>query len=709
VLKRSLAAVLSIVLVSACQDEGPPPEPASVEAVSATLLPSAVVGSTVTTLPTFRVLSATGKTIKGVPVTVTVISGGGTIASPATKTRSGATSAGRWTLGPTAGPQTISVRVSPFSPIIYTVNATAGAATAMQKLAGDNSRGPALFSLPAEISVKVVDAFGNGVPATTVSWSVQAGGGSLAASTSVTDSVGVAIAPEWTLGAQSSGEQRLRASAGTFTQEFNATLQSAAASITLENAAPSAHAAGTTIPSAPTFAVRDVDGNILNSIPFTVSVTEGGGTVTSTPARTLVGPTPIGSWKLGNPLGTQTVSVTVDGIPSLFISTTSIIGPAAKIAVIEGAGQRALAGTALSTPPRVQVRDVADHSIANANVTWEVILGGGALAGLTTITNSEGIATMPTWTIGKLGGAQSVRASVGPVSQTIGAETQSDFNLQVRWNGTPPGGAVEAAFATAVNRIRAIIVGDVAPITLTGFTTTCVPGITLTETIQGLVIYATVEFIDGPGGVLGSAGPCSIRNSDQLSWLGRMRFDSADLDNMVNNGTLESVILHEMLHVIGVGTLWVQKGLRSGTAPTTTPFFTGALARAACIEQHAGAGVCGGGVPVEDCVGITGCGAGTINSHWKELTFRTELMTGYISAPGIPNPFSRMTIQSLADMGYGVNINAEDPYTVPPPSLMSPIPALTIQMPEPHGPLEETDLFGRVTRRFMNRLPPLHH
>jgi hypothetical protein len=54
-------------------------------------------------------------------------------------------------------------------------------------------------------------------------------------------------------------------------------------------------------------------------------------------------------------------------------------------------------------------------------------------------------------------------------------------------------------------------------------------------------------------------------------------------------------------------------------------------------------------VPVEDCVGIPGCGAGTINSHWKEPTFRNELMTGYLNA-GI-NPFSKMTIQSLADLG----------------------------------------------------------
>ncbi len=706
-LKRFLAAVPLMLFVTACQDEGPPPEPASVEALSPTILPSSVVGSDLSTAPTFRVLAANGKAIRGVPVTVTVTSGGGTITNAPTKTRSGATSIGKWKLGPTAGEQRVSVTIVPFAPIVFRVNATPAPASAMQKLTGDNSRGPALATLPVVITVKVSDAFGNGVPNSTVTWSVQAGGGSLAAPTSVTNDEGIATAPEWTLGAQTSGTQRLRAAVGTFSQEFTASLQEAPASITLETPAPSSSASGTTLSVTPTFAVRDANGNILNSVPFTVSVTAGGGSVTNAPARTLVGPTPIGSWKLGNPLGAQTVSVSVAGIPSLFITTEAVIGPPTQVTVIEGAGQRAFAGTPLTEPIRVRVRDAGNHLVANAPVQWDVASGGGSLSNVSTTTNSEGIATAPTWTLGRLGGPQSLIANAGGAAQSVSAEIRSDYNLQVRWTTSSPGGAIEAAFANAVNRIRTIIVGAPAPITVSNLTGCA--GQTVSETIQGIVIFATVEPIDGPGSVLGSAGPCYTRSSDSLSFLGRMRFDVADLDNMVNNGTLEAVILHEMLHVIGIGTLWRPpfKNLQAGSAPATTPFFTGPLARAACINQHAGTSVCGGGVPIEDCVGIAGCGAGTINSHWKELTFRTELMTGYVSAAGIPNPFSRMTIQALADLGYVVNINAEDPYTVPTPALMSSIPAFSVQMPEPHGPLAELDQNGRITRRFMTKLPPL--
>ena len=720
-MKRSFVAFTALALVAACQDAGPPPTPVALQAAVSVDVPASVVGAALATAPTFQVMSASGKPIKGVPVTVAVTSGGGSLASAPTKTRSGTTSIGVWTLGPGAGPQTVRVSVEALPSITFTVNATPAPATVLQKLSGDNSRAPALTVLPIPITVKLADAFGNGVAGGTVSWSVQAGGGTLAATSSVTNAAGIATAPDWTLGAQESGTQTLRATSGTFTQNFTASIQGLAASITMETAAPASAAAGTVLATAPTFAVRDASNNILNSIPVTISVTAGGGAVANAPIKSAAGPTSIGTWTLGNPLGTQTVSVAVDGIPSLFISTNAVVGPAALLDVVEGANQRAPAGTPLLNPVRVRVRDIAQHPIPSTNVSWEVVTGGGSITGVTTQTDVNGVATMPAWTLGVAGGTQTVRVTSGNGTLNVTAQIASDFGLQLRWNGTPPGGDVERAFTNAVNRINAIVTGvrgvdgfgnptsnPPAPVQLIGLNANgCVTGLTLNETITGTIIYATVETIDGPGSVLGSAGPCYTRSSDSLALVGRMRFDIADLDNMVINGTLESVVLHEMLHVIGIGTLWALKGKRIGLAPTSTPFFTGALAKEACINSHSGAAFCGGGVPIEDCVGITGCGGGTINSHWKELTFRTELMTGYVSAPGVPNPFSRMTIQSLADLGYAVNLNGEDAYTVPAAGLMSSIPAMTMKLPEPHGPLAELDNAGRVTRRFMTKLPEL--
>ena len=40
-------------------------------------------------------------------------------------------------------------------------------------------------------------------------------------------------------------------------------------------------------------------------------------------------------------------------------------------------------------------------------------------------------------------------------------------------------------------------------------------------------------------------------------------------------------------------------------------------------------------------------------------------MTGFVSGVGIANPLSRMSIGSLGDIGYLVNLSVADAYTVP--------------------------------------------
>src|SRR6185436_18597419 len=63
-------------------------------------------------------------------------------------------------------------------------------------------------------------------------------------------------------------------------------------------------------------------------------------------------------------------------------------------------------------------------------------------------------------------------------------------------------------------------------------------------------------------------------------------------------------------------------------------------------------------VPVEN----TG-GPGTANSHWRETVFRNELMTGFVQGP--PNPMSRLTVASLKDLGYKVDLSKAEGYALP--------------------------------------------
>src|SRR5256885_15699866 len=59
-----------------------------------------------------------------------------------------------------------------------------------------------------------------------------------------------------------------------------------------------------------------------------------------------------------------------------------------------------------------------------------------------------------------------------------------------------------------------------------------------------------------------------------------MRFDTADLDAIESAGLLQPVILHEMAHVLGYGTIWTLRGLLADPSLSggLDPHFTGSRA-----------------------------------------------------------------------------------------------------------------------------------
>jgi len=173
------------------------------------------------------------------------------------------------------------------------------------------------------------------------------------------------------------------------------------------------------------------------------------------------------------------------------------------------------------------------------------------------------------------------------------------------------------------------------------------------ENIDDLVIIASGIRIDGPGGILGQAGPTDLRPGSLLPAKGVMEFDSADLRAMEEDGTLGDVITHEMGHVIGIGTIWEDLGLLNG-ARTRNPRFRGEAAN----REWAQISGTNTAVPVEN----TG-GEGTRDGHWRDSVLNKELMTGFIAEPD--NALSRITVASLQDIGYTVDLDAAEPFSRP--------------------------------------------
>jgi hypothetical protein len=135
-----------------------------------------------------------------------------------------------------------------------------------------------------------------------------------------------------------------------------------------------------------------------------------------------------------------------------------------------------------------------------------------------------------------------------------------------------------------------------------------------------------------------------------------MRLDEADVANLQSAGRLQTVVLHEMMHVLGFGTIWTDNGVID-TTDTEDARFLGSRARAACADLHAGGSNCATTVPVHSADG-----AGSKFSHWRESLFTNELMTPFLTSGA--TPMSAMTIQSLADLGYVVSTSTAQPFTV---------------------------------------------
>jgi alpha-tubulin suppressor-like RCC1 family protein len=77
---------------------------------------------------------------------------------------------------------------------------------------------------------------------------------------------------------------------------------------------------------------------------------------------------------------------------------------AARLVVLSGDGQHAVAGQPLPEPVSVQVLDSSDHPMPDQRLTFEVLSGGGSLSRDSAATNSAGTVST-SWTLGPQAGA----------------------------------------------------------------------------------------------------------------------------------------------------------------------------------------------------------------------------------------------------------------------------------------------------------------
>lgn len=549
------------VLLAAC---GSDPLVPSVAVPAGTTSLNATVAASVGTIPIVKITNDKGKSIRNVLVRWRVTTGGGRVANDSVRTdRDGNATSGGWTLGTVAGLQTLQASADGVPAITFTATAAPGPVAQVNRVSTEPVNPVVNTAVSPAPSARVVDQYGNPVPAVAVTFSVITGNGTVSGAQQTTDANGLATAGGWLLGTQS-GTQQLRAVA---TGGFGVT--------------------------------------------FTVS---------------------------------------------------SQPGAPADLIKIAGDNQQTIAGLPVTNPPGVRIIDAFSNHVGNVPVTFTPGANSGTVTGATQLSDpATGTAFVGNWTLGTPTQQTLVATSTaipGKSATFVATAVTSAFTIDVRFVGLGGSTAVRAAFLAAAERWRRVVVGisgtSIANVP-SGFCGDSTPA--LAETITNVVIFARITPIDGSGNILGQAGPCATHTASNLPALGLMEFDVADMDQLLARGGLTDVVTHEMGHVLGFGTLWNYRRALLTNSGGTDPFFSGASARAGFTAINTTT-YSGNAVPVEN----TG-GGGTRDAHWRESVFGRELLTGFYNV-GAVNPLSRVSIGSMQDLGYAVNLAQSDVFTL---------------------------------------------
>ncbi len=319
---------------------------------------------------------------------------------------------------------------------------------------------------------------------------------------------------------------------------------------------------------------------------------------------------------------------------------------------------------------------------STASPTWALV--SGTLPSGVTMDASGSFSGKPTQT-----GSFPITVKV-----TKGSETaQKALTIQIiqpdltRWNITrmdvqPVDAAYEPAVSAAIARWESIITKDLVMDTIPrGFYSQ--PG---QDTCDGFGPAAEGVFIDDfflmvnigtlPQNVIAEATSCGWRVADQTSVIGILTLSRSYLATLPTD-QLNAVVFHEIGHTLGYGVFWdfarfPDTGFRTDfITPNTCVFDTtsgnltvGADPRftgPAAVREWQALGRTGA-VPIEDNEPY---GPGTLCSHWRESVFDSEVMTGIIENTGTKMPLSRVTIASMADLGFTVDYSKADPYQLP--------------------------------------------
>src|SRR5207237_1324601 len=297
------------------------------------------------------------------------------------------------------------------SPVTFTATGTAGAAATIAANSPTSQSAPAGTAVTSPPSVIVKDANGNPVAQVAVTFAVAPGNGSITGASQTTNASGVATVGSCTLSGRAANHT-LTATSGSLSGSpvtFTATgTAGAAATIAANSPTSQAATAGTAVSAPPSVIVKGSEGRRVADVAGACAVAAGNGTSAGgsrerNGSRTAT----VGSWTLSATAGSHTLTATsgsLTGSPVTF-TATGTAGAGATIAANSLTSQSATAGTAVSAPPSVIVKDANGNPVTGVAVTYAVAPGNGTITGGSQTSKGSGIGNVGSWTL---------RAQAGP-------------------------------------------------------------------------------------------------------------------------------------------------------------------------------------------------------------------------------------------------------------------------------------------------------
>jgi adhesin/invasin len=281
---------------------------------------------------------------------------------------------------------------------------------------GDRQSGTIGEALGDSLVVRVVDRFGNPVSGAEVSWTAEVGG-SVSPSTSVTSpdgqagtqrvlgaDVGTYVTTAEILGVESAPEPAVFTTIGV------------AARLALTVAPPAVAATGVPLTPQPVLQLQDAGGSDIarEGVVVTAQISAGGGSLDglTTSTSDAGGRVAFADLAIRGSPGTRTLIFVADGFAPVTATVGLGVGAPASMEAMAGNEQTATVATAVATRPAVVVRDQDGNALGGIPVTFKVTGGGGSLTGANPVTDTDGLASVGGWTLGRNVGANILEATL---------------------------------------------------------------------------------------------------------------------------------------------------------------------------------------------------------------------------------------------------------------------------------------------------------